>query len=161
LEVRDAPAPQAEDAAGLGALGDDEVLGAVERLELEVGAEGGLGDRQVQLVDEVEALPLEAGVAAHLDVHVEVAVTAAPDAGRAPTGQAQRGPGVDAGGDVDVVRLLDDPAPLAAAGRAGPLDDLAEPGAPGALAGGDDLAEQRLADPAHLARATAGGARRR
>ena len=71
---------EAEDPAGLGAPGDHEVLGAVEGLEGEMGAERRLAEREVELVDEVEALPLEAGVAAHPDVHVQVALAAAAQA---------------------------------------------------------------------------------
>ena len=47
LEVRDAPAAQAERRARRGAPRDLDLLGAVERLEVERGAERGLGVGQV------------------------------------------------------------------------------------------------------------------
>ena len=52
---------------------DDEVLDAVERLEVEVAAERGLGHRQVQVVEQVVAVALEALVGPHPHVDVEVA----------------------------------------------------------------------------------------
>ena len=78
-----APAPQPEEPAGLGAARDHEVLGAVEGLEVEVDAERGLGEREVQLVEEVVAVALEASWAATSDVDVQVAARAAPGTGRA------------------------------------------------------------------------------
>ena len=73
VDVGHAAAPQPEDAAGLRARRDDEVLAAVERLVGDVDAEHGLGHRHVQHVQQVVALALEALVRAHPEVDVEVA----------------------------------------------------------------------------------------
>ena len=115
----------------------------------------------VQLVDEVVALALESLVGADLHVDVEVAVAPAADAGGAASSEPQRRAGVDAGGNVDRVRLVLDLAALAAAIRARLLDDLAHAAALRARAGGDHLAEDRLAHAAHLTGAAALGARLR
>ena len=115
LHVGHAPAAQAEHPPGLGAPGHDEVLGAVERRVGQDGAEGGLGDRDVQLVDQVVALALEAlvGLDPHVDVEVAVAAAAGPD--RAEAAEPQGRAGVDPGRDVDGVGLLLDPPALAPA----------------------------------------------
>src|SRR5690606_16403627 len=72
-----------------------------------------------------------------------------------PTAEAQRGPGVHAGGDVDGVGAVLDAAPLAAAVVAGLADQLPLAAAAGAHGVRDHLAEERLADPLHLPGAAA------
>ena len=89
------------------------------------GAERRLGEREVQLVDEVVALALEAVVGPDPHLDVEVAVAAAPGADRAEAAEAQGRAGVDAGRDVDRVGLLGDLAALAPAVGARVGDDLA------------------------------------
>ena len=94
------------------------------------------------------------GVAGEVDEDVEIAGRAAAHAGLAFAGEADAGALVDPGGDVDRERLaLLDPA-LAAAGRAGIGDHLAD-----AAAGRAGLLdhEEALAG-ADLAAAAAGGA---
>ena len=82
LEVRHAPPAQPELLARRRAARDHEVLGAVERVELEVGAEGRLGEGDRQLAVEVEAVAGEALVGLRAHVDVQVAVGAAPRARR-------------------------------------------------------------------------------
>ena len=69
----DAVAGDLEHAARLDARRDREQIGAVEGVQLDLRAERGLGDRQVQRRDKVRARPLETGV-------------------RPPRGDARRGP---------------------------------------------------------------------
>ena len=70
-------------------------------------------------------------------------------------GEPQRRPGVDARGDVDLVRdVLGDPA-LATTRRARRGDDLAESAATRARARRDHLAEEALTDPLDLSRPVA------
>ena len=115
LDVRHAAAAEPEHPARLRARRDDEVLGAVERVERQMRAERGLGERDVQLVDEVVAIAREP------------VVRHGPARGRRGRRRARRGPdraapgepqgraGVDAGGDVDGVGVLLDRAPFAPA----------------------------------------------
>ena len=128
---------------------------------VEVRAECRLCERERDLAHEVVPVTGEAVVRPHADVDVQVAggATARPD--RATAGQPQRGPGVDARGDVDADRSRSSTdAALAAAGRAGRGDDLAGAPAARARSRGDHLAEDRLAHTAHLAGAAALVARR-
>src|SRR5438105_518951 len=155
VEMGDAPSLEAEHPTGLRARGHDHVLGAVESLVAKVGAEGGLGDRQVDDVDQIVAMALEALVGRHSQVDVQIAVAAAARPRRAPARQAQGGAVVDTGGHVDRVgALLGDP-PLAAAvtTRAGDLFTSAAT----ARAGGrrHHLTEDRSTDAVHLAAALA------
>src|SRR5690606_23795752 len=102
----------------------------------------GLRERDRQVAVEVLADAGEALVGRHPHVHVEVAGGPAPNAGRAPTAEAQRGPGVHAGGDVDGVGAVLDAAPLAAAVVAGLADQLPLAAAAGAHGVRDHLAEE-------------------
>src|SRR5581483_5233035 len=124
LEVRHAPALEPQLLARLRAAGKVDLLGAVEGGQLQVGAEGGLG---------------EAIVGPYADVDVEVAAGAAARPGRAATAEAQRGPGVDAGGDVDRVGALLHRPTVPAAGGARLGDDLARSRAARAHRGRDHL----------------------
>ena len=81
-------------------------------------------------VIEVVALADEPLVRGDPDVHVQVAGRAAPRTDRAAAGEPQRGTRVDAGGDVDLVGLLGDGAPVAVARRARAGDHLAGAVAP-------------------------------
>jgi len=73
-ERRDALALEAQDRAGLGALGHGELrLPSVERRDLEGGAEGGLRDAHWHLAEEVRAVALEERVLRHPQDDVEVA----------------------------------------------------------------------------------------
>ena len=76
---------------------DHEVLRAVEGVELEVGAEGGLGERDRQVAVEVDAVAGEPLVGLDPHVHVEVAVGPPRGPAAPPAGEAQGGAGVDAG----------------------------------------------------------------
>ena len=124
-------------------------------------AERRLGDRDRDVGDEVVAVTLVTVVRSDADVDVEVAGTPDRAPGRTPPGEAQRRSGVDAGGHVDLVRLVGGDAPFAPAGRARRDDHLAEPAATLAGARRDHLAEDALAHPTHLTGAVALGARDR
>ena len=143
------------DVAVLGARPDRQVLRAVERLDLRLGAERGLGDADGQRGVEVVALALEARVAGDREVDEERAARAAPLPGRAALGQPQRRPVLDAGRHLHRERVLLHAPALAAAVGARVGDHLA--GAAAARAGdaGHDLPQQRLAHPAQLAGALA------
>ena len=157
----DAPAPELEQAAGLGAGRDQQILLAVEGLDPEVGAEGGLGHREAQHVEEVVTVALEARVGPHGDGHVEVAGLAAPGGGRPPAGQAEPLAVVDARRDLDLDGGGEGDPPVAPAVAAGREDLPARPPAGGAGGGGHHLAEDGAADGADLAGAAAGAAGRR
>ena len=88
---------------------------AVEGLEFDGGAERGLGDRDRHLGDQVVIVSHEEIVRCNPEVDVQVARSPAAWPDRSPTGQAQRRAGVDAGGNVDLVRLVDGDPTLAPA----------------------------------------------
>ena len=94
-------------------------------------------------------------------VHVQVARLAATRAGRAATGETQRGAAVDTGRHVDLVGLVDRDPTLAAAGRARRGDHLTHAAAATARTRGDHLPEQALAHPLHLTAPVALAARDR
>ncbi len=122
---------------------------------VDLGAEHGLGDGDVEIGVEIDALTAEHVVGADPELHVQVAGRSTTGTDRAPALEPQGGAGVDAGRDVDGVGLVLEPPALAGALRARILDDLARSAAAGTGAGGDHLAEQRLADLAHLTRTSA------
>ena len=72
VELRDASTPEVELPSGLGALRDHQILVAVERGQLQVGPECALGHRDLDLVHEVVAVPVEAFVLADAELHEEV-----------------------------------------------------------------------------------------
>src|SRR5437764_34149 len=74
VEVRHAAASQPEDPSRLCAGGYHQVLGAVEGVVPEVDAQGGLGHREMEYVDEVLAVALEALVGTDPQVDVQVAI---------------------------------------------------------------------------------------
>ena len=106
LQAGHTAAAQHELAAGLGTGRHLQLLVAVECLQGEPGAERRLGDRDRQLGDEVVVLAAVAIVRAGSDVDVQVAgrTSAGPDG--TTTGEPQRGARVDAGRDVDLIRLF-------------------------------------------------------
>ena len=116
-EVRHTPLAQDEFAPGLGAGRDHQILDAVERLESERGAERRLGDRDRHVGDQIVIVADIPLVRRHPQVHVQVTRLAAPRAGSTAAGEAQGGAAVDAGGHVDLIRLVDRDPALAAAGR--------------------------------------------
>jgi hypothetical protein len=139
---------------------DGDGLDTVEGLEGDLGAEHRLGDRDVQVRVQVDALAAEHLVGPDPELHVQVAGRPTARAGGAPALESQRGRRVHARGDVDVEGpVLEGPA-LARADGAGVGDDLAGAVAAGAGGRGHHLAEQRLAHPADLTGAAALGAGR-
>ncbi len=119
--------------AGLDAGGDaDLVLLPVEAGDLDRSAEGRGGEAHRAAGEQGGAFALEDRVPGEVDEDVEVARRAAAHPGFALAGEADSGALVDPGGNVDRQRLaLLDPA-LAAAGRAGIGDRLADAAAGGA-----------------------------
>src|SRR5258706_13109057 len=84
----------------------DEILGAIERLELELGTERGLGVADTELADQVVAIAPEDRMGAHAQMNIQVARGTVPGTHRAPPVEAERGSGVDARGRMDLVWLL-------------------------------------------------------
>ena len=70
---------------GLGAGVDRELLVAVERRQLDLGPERGLGDRDRDVGDEIVVDPAIAVVRLHAEVDVEIAAGTAARAGRTAT----------------------------------------------------------------------------
>ena len=114
-----------EDAARLHAGGDRQQIGPVERVELDLGAEGRLGDREVQRRDQIGAGPLEAARPLDAEMHVEIPRRAAPQRGGTCPGDAQGGAVVDARRYLDGEGPVLEPPALTAAVGAGRGDDLA------------------------------------
>ncbi len=102
------------------------VCGLLQRLDLDLGAQGRLGHPDGQRRVEVVALALETGVGGHHQMHEERPSGATPLAGRAPIGQAQGRAVVDPGRHLDGEGALLDAATLAAAIGAGIRDRLAQ-----------------------------------
>ena len=158
LQVRHAPAAQADLPTGLGAGRDGQLLVAVEGLERNPGPEGRLGHPHVKHGQEVGPAPGDGRMVAHPHVHVQVPGRPAAPAAGAPAREAQRRAVVDPGRHLDHKRpLLAAPA-LAPAVRARRGDLLTGAVAAGARRGRDHLAQDRLAHPADLAGAVADGA---
>jgi len=67
-----------EDAAGLHSRRDRKEIGPIERVQLGLCAERGLGNRQVQCREQVRARPLKAAVRLHAEMHVEIPGRPAP-----------------------------------------------------------------------------------
>ena len=126
---------------------DLELLGPVEGVELECGAQGGRRHRQLDGAVQVVTAALEGAVGPHVDLDVEVA-------GRSPTlahltlaAELDTGAGVDAGGDLDLERAAGPDPSVAGALEAGADEHLAVALAGHAGPGRHDLAEER---PLHL-----------
>src|SRR5690606_24839505 len=137
-----------------------DLLGAVERLELEHRPERGRRHGHLERAVQVVAAAHERVVVALADLDVQVARGPARRADLALRGELDARARVDAGGDVDRDRATAAHAPLAGALGARLGDDGAEPLARGARRARPDLAEQgardaldRAAAVAHVARA--------
>ena len=157
----DAAPLQLEHVTRLGARRNDELLGAFERLDVEVRAERGLRERDRAHVQEVFALAFEPLVGRDPHGDVEVARYSPAWGGGTATGEAQPLTVVDSRGnlDVDGARRAHTPvAPTLAARR---RNATAGCTARHARRRGDDLTEDRAPDLADLARATADLAPRR
>src|SRR5258706_14724577 len=104
----------------------DEILGAIERLELELGTERGLRVADTELADQVVAIAPEDRMGAHAQMHIQVARGTVPGTQRAPSVEAERGSGVDTRGHIDLVGLLLDHPTLGSTTRTRCRDHLAE-----------------------------------
>src|SRR4029453_7658532 len=122
--VGDPLAAEPEEAPRLGPLLDLHLDGAVDRGDVELGAEGRLGDADGDVAHDVVPLAAEELVLVDRDRDVEVAGCTGC-AGLALAAELEARPRVDARGylHLDLVLLAD--APRAAAGRARVLDHLA------------------------------------
>src|SRR3984893_7948683 len=150
---------QAHDPAGLGAGRDGHGGRPVEGLDVDPGAERGLGHGDNERREQVIAAPVEPVVGGDADDHVEVADPAAAPAGLALAEDArQLDAVVHAGGHGD--RDLVDPLhpPVAVALMARRCDLLARAVALRARVGGHHVAEDAAAHLAHGSRALAAGA---
>ena len=154
----DALAPQAEHAAGLGALGDVVLHLAVDGGDLQRAAQHRLGVGDGGLAEYGGTLPAEDLVGLHHHGDQQVAAGAAVLTGVALSPQGDGLAVVDTGGDVD----LDGPAladaALAVTVGAGLVDDPAGAAALGAGGGGGEHAHGRLPPGLDAAAAVAGGA---
>src|SRR5690606_999661 len=119
VEVGNALPPQGLHLPALGAGTDLELEPSIQRGDLHLRPEGGLGEGDGHLAHHVVVLTREDGVL--LDVHgdVEVAGGAAALSGLTLSCEADARPGVDAAGDADLQGLLGRVAPGTAAPGAG------------------------------------------
>src|SRR5688500_2568771 len=153
VEVRHALAAQAHRAAGLGAGRDLEPGRLVEGGDLDLVAEGGLGDVDRQVGHQVVGLAAEVAVRLDVDHQVEVAGRAAVGARLALVAQPDLRAVVDAARDAHLEGAVDPHHALAAALLARIGDDRAVAVAAVADADVDELAEEVLVDPPQLAAA--------
>src|SRR5260221_4718581 len=157
LQELHAFAAQAEDLAGLGAGGDLQRLGAVDRVGGQLRAEGGLRHRDGVLAVDVVVAALELLMLADGDEDVEVPGRSAVDAPLPFAAHAEARAVVDAGRDLHGDLLLLAYAARSVAVRAGVLD---HPSGAAALRAGAGHCEEALG-VADLAAAGAAGARHR
>jgi hypothetical protein len=154
-ELGHALASKAEDAAGLGALGDGQLrLVTAEHGNLQGGTEGGLGKADRDLAEEMGAVAPEELVVRDPEDDVEVAGGATLGSPLALAGDPELGAVVDAGGNLDLERALGLDLALAVARLALLGDDA--PGAAAVAARAGDAEEALL--ERDLPRASAGGA---
>src|SRR5947207_3760667 len=128
---------------------------------LHLRAQCSLREGDAEIVDEVVAVTLEARI--FLDVEHRDEIAARPVAGSRDALPSQREVVVvgDAGGHVDLNRLLRFDLPVAAAAVARAVDDGALTRARGTGRDGEELPEQRLRVMPHFAAAAAGAASHR
>ena len=152
---------ESEHVAGLGARGHDELFGALERLDVEAGAQRHLRERETPYVQQIVAFALEARIGR--DAHRDVEIAGDPTAwrGRASARQAEPLAVVDTGRHLDVDRPRRAHASVASALVARSGNAAAGGAARDARRRGDDLAEDGAADLAHLAGTAAHVAPRR
>ena len=145
--MRHPAAAQLDRLAGLRARAHVDVLGALERRHLELGAERGQRRGHVEHRDEVVAVADEALVRRDRDEHVEVARRPRPPRrrGRGPLTRMRWPSAIPAGMSI-ADRVREHLAPAAVAARAAPLGDLAVAAADVAGDRPRDLAERRAAD---------------
>ena len=132
-----------------------EMLVGQDALDVNRAAEGGLGDANVNLAEQVVPVALEALVGLDLDGHDEVAGTSAAEARLAVAAQTQLAAGAHARRNLDVQALMGADATVAVAVRAGLVDDGALALAIRARGAGLHGAEDGLLDRGHVARAVA------
>src|SRR3989441_7965879 len=149
-EARQAFGAQAVGHAGLRPGLDAQRRLAERRGHLDLRAQRRLRERDAEVVDEVVAMALEARILLDVEHRDEIAARAVARAGNSLPSQRQIVVIGDAGGHVDLNRLLTLHAPLAAAAVAGAVDDGALTGAGGTGRDGEELAEERLRLAAHF-----------
>src|SRR5207248_2787550 len=152
-EIPTATAPQrrcAEPAqtqlrAVLRAVGNLELHRAVERVEVEAGAESGLHHRDAQLTPQLVAASLQRAVGRDAHRDIQIARRSAAWACGTTTGQAEALALIDALRDLDVDRTRTFDSSRATAHLAGIRDGLARAPADRARRRGHELAQQRAA----------------
>src|SRR5581483_5435567 len=132
----------------------DDVL-AVDRRHGDAVAQHGLRDRHGQLVDHVDAAPLQVGMRLDAEGEVQIAGRSPAWARLALAGDAHLHVLVDAGGHLHLQRLARLDTTLAVAAVAGVLDDAPLALAARACGDVDHLPEDRLHRAAHLPRPVA------
>src|SRR5438270_5493580 len=140
LQKLHAFAAEAEDLVRLRACRDAQRLGAVDRVGLDLGAEGGLGEGDGLLGMNVVVAVRELRVLVDGDEYVQIAGRTAIETGFPFAGHAQARAIVDAGGDFDGDIFLLAHAAGAVAVRAGILDHFAGAAALRARAGDSEEA---------------------
>ena len=151
VEPLHAPAVHRDDLARLRARPHVDLLGAVERLHGEVGAERGGRHRDLDRAVQVVAAPLEDLVRTLDDLQEQVSRRAAAGADLALAGELDVRAVLDARGDADLDRTAGAYAAVTRALLARVADDRPEAAALGARPGGHDLAQERPGDLGDLA----------
>src|SRR6266576_1426098 len=154
-EARQPFVAQAIRHAGLRARLHPQLGLAVRRRHLHVGAERGLRERDAEVVDEIVAVALEPRVFLDVEHRDQVAGRTVARAENALAAQREVVVIGDAGGDVDLNRLLALYAPLAATALARIANDRALTAAGRTGRHGEELAEQGLRLVPQLAAAAA------
>src|SRR4051794_9365379 len=154
-EVRNALPLQSERGAGLCAGADVDALGALERRDLDLGAERGLHHRDLEDRVQIDPLALEQRVLTDDEREVEVAARTAALAGVTRAGDPQVHPVAHACGDVDRNGGLREQTPVAVAPLARRRDLLAGPLALRTCMRGHHGAEHAAPDVLDLTRAVA------
>src|SRR5262249_45019752 len=154
-QVGHALTPHAHHLAALGARGNAQVRGLVDRGNLDLVAESGLGDIDRQIEQQVVALAAEVAVRLDVEVQVAVAARAAGRTGLALTGQADLRAIVDARRHTHAQALGDLDAAPPTAGRARGGDDAPLAAAAIAHRHVNELAKHGLGRSSQLARAVA------
>src|SRR6266550_643418 len=160
-EARQAFGAQAVRHTGLRSRLDPQRRLAKRRGHLHLRAQCGLREGDAEVVDEVVAVTLEARIFLDVEHRDEIAARPVPRARDALPSQREVVVIGDAGGHVDLNRLLGFDAPVAATAVARAVDDGALTRARGTGRDGEELPEQRLRVMPHFAAAAAGAASHR
>src|SRR5262249_50612206 len=154
-QARQALGAQPVGHAGLRPRLDPQRALAIRGRHVHLGAERGLRECDAEVVDQIVAVALEAGIVLDIEHGNEIAARAVAWAGHTLAAQREIVMIRDARRHVDLNRLLAPHAPIAAAALARIVDDRAFAGAGRARRHRQELPEQRLRVAPHLAAAAA------